>query len=500
MYKKKNITLTTVSILMLLMLTLSVVPAGATKSSTSNFQSSGATTTILVFDTSGSMDDADISGATKMQAAVSAGSSVLAVIDAENQANLGAQNEIGVVDFSSSAFVAAELTTNTSNIQGALNSLSAGGGTALPSGLELGLGLASKATPGSSPIIILLSDGMPTDGLNGEGDEDVIRQQTYDLATAAGSQGICVYTIGFGVPGSGGSIDEAFLQEVANRSGCGKYYNAQSAADLENIYILSRHEFIGDILFQGQGQIAQGQELLIATVDVPANQESLLYTLQWPGSQLDPTMVDPAGTQVDVNYPGASFTRGLSLATIIVQNPIAGQWQLGAKGVNVPNGLLTYHAVLSARQAIIPPTVVVPPAPVPEPGRSYRDLNSGSLGILPFIIFIVLFGAVLIFYAKNKKSKSSAYLQVVNDPANARMIPLKDNFVIGRGSGSSLRLSDTTTSRQHTRFNYTNGVWTIQDLGSAGGTFVNGQRIQSQQLNNGDQIKIGQASFSFQQQ
>ena len=506
MYKNKNTTFTIITIVMLMMLTFSVIPAGATEPPVSNEYSpasagTGATTTILVFDTSGSMGEADISGVTKMQAAVSAGSSILAVIDAENSANLGTQNEIGVVDFDSGASIAANLTTNTNDIQNALNSLSDGGGTALPSGLELGLGLASKAAAGSSPIIILLSDGMPTRGLNGEGSESVIRQQAYDLATAAGSQGICVYTIGFGVPGNGGSIDEAFLQEIASLSGCGKYYNAQSASDLENVYILSRHEFIGDLLFQGQGQIAQGQELLIATVDVPANQESLLYTLQWQGSQIDPTMFDPTGRLVDVNYPGASFTRGQNLATIIVQDPIAGQWQLGAIGPNVPSGTLTYHAALSARQAtIIPPAAIVPPAPVPAPGHTYRDLNSGSLGILPFMVFIVLFGAVLIFYAKNKKSKSSAYLRVVNDPANARRIPLKDNFVIGRGSGSSLRLSDTTTSRQHARFNYRSGAWFIQDLGSAGGTFVNGQRIQSRQLNNGDQIKIGQASFSFQTQ
>ena len=225
----------------------------------------------------------------------------------------------------------------------------------------------------------------------------------------------------------------------------------------------------------------------------------LLYTIQWSGSQVDPTLIDPTGVQVDVNYPGASFSKAATLATIIVQNPIAGKWQLGAYGAYVPEGILTYYAALSTRQGVILPSVV-PPTSQPAPGRSYRDLSSGSMGAIPFMILIVLFSAVLIYYAKNKKSKSSAYLQVVNDPANARMISLKDNFVIGRGSGSSLRLSDTTTSRQHTRFNYTKGVWTIQDLGSAGGTFVNGQRIQTRQLSNGDQIKIGQASFSFQQQ
>jgi hypothetical protein len=35
------------------------------------------------------------------------------------------------------------------------------------------------------------------------------------------------------------------------------------------------------------------------------------------------------------------------------------------------------------------------------------------------------------------------------------------------------------------------GAWFVQDLGSAAGTFVNGQRIQATRLNPGDQIQVG---------
>ncbi len=506
MYKKKNTTFTIITVLMLMMLTLSVAPVGATKSPISDFQSVWATSTILVFDTSGSMRDPDSSGMTKMDAAIDAGYDIINVINAENESNLGSINEIGVVEFNRNARVVSPLTTSTSSTRSALNSLVADGGTAMPSGLKTALDLANTTASGSAPLIILLSDGVPNFNLSGDNDVASSRQQSLDLASEAGARGICIYTIGLGVPGTAGSfsgdasIDEAFLKEIAERSGCGKYYNAQNSADLAFMYLLSYHRFTGDLLFEGIGQITQGQQIIVTTIDIPANQERLLYTLQWPGSQLNPTAIDPTGKQVDMNYPGASFSTHSTLATIIVQNPIAGKWQFGAYGVSVPGGVLTYHAGISARQGILPQPTAIPPTPQPAPGRSYRDFNSGSLGILPYMVAIMLFSAVLIYYAKTKKSKSGAYLQVVNDPANARRIPLKDNFVIGRGSGSSLRLSDTTTSRQHTRFNYTNGVWTIQDLGSTGGTFVNGQRIQSQQLNNGDQIKIGQASFSFQQQ
>lgn len=460
----------------------------------SNFRGS---TTILVYDTSGSMGEEDITGLTKMQAAINAGQSILSVIDAEDQANLGVQNEIGIVEFSAGASVVSELTTDISAIQAALNSLYDGGGTALPGGLSLGLEMAGNATSGSVPTIILLSDGIPTTGLNGEDDEDIARQQALNLASDAGSRGICVYTVGFGVLGTTGSvsgdasIDQDFLEEIASRSGCGKYYNAQNATDLQSVFVLARHESQGDIRYQGQGQIAQDEHLVISTVSVPAGQESLLYTLQWPGSKLDPTLLDPNGITVDSSYPGATFTQGKTIATVIVQNPIAGQWQFGAIGVDVPEGVLTYNAALSTRSPLSTITGV-PPMSNPNP----RTSNSGG-GIYPFVILVVLGSAVLIFYFKKRQGGTGAYLQVANDPNNTRVIMLKNNFVIGRNPGSSLRLADTTTSRQHAILTQNKGGWYIQDMGSSGGTFVNGRRVQSASLQNGDQIKVGQATFVF---
>jgi pSer/pThr/pTyr-binding forkhead associated (FHA) protein len=64
-------------------------------------------------------------------------------------------------------------------------------------------------------------------------------------------------------------------------------------------------------------------------------------------------------------------------------------------------------------------------------------------------------------------------------------------ILIGRGSGCDLRLVDRSVSRQHARLRYADGAWFVQDLGSAAGTFVNGQRIQAIRIKRGDQIQIG---------
>ncbi len=66
--------------------------------------------------------------------------------------------------------------------------------------------------------------------------------------------------------------------------------------------------------------------------------------------------------------------------------------------------------------------------------------------------------------------------------------------IIGRASGAAIRLSDTLISRQHVRLNVTADRVTLEDLGSANGTFVNERKISGSNLvtlNDGDTITIG---------
>lgn len=150
--------------------------------------------------------------------------------------------------------------------------------------------------------------------------------------------------------------------------------------------------------------------------------------------------------------------------------------------------------------------VVYDGAPVAPSGSSNIRTGAGAGGIFPFVIFIILGSAVLVYYAKARQKNAlmttilTAYLQVTEDPHSARTIPLKKNFIIGRAQGVDLRLADNSTSRQHARITHGDGAWYIQDMGSSGGTFVNGQRIQAARLNSGDRIKIGQATFIFRTQ
>ena len=73
----------------------------------------------------------------------------------------------------------------------------------------------------------------------------------------------------------------------------------------------------------------------------------------------------------------------------------------------------------------------------------------------------------------------------------------REKFVIGRGTGSDLQLSDPAVSHQHAMLRFAQEAWFVQDQGSECGTYVNGKRVQATRLSSGDLISIGQNRFLF---
>lgn len=73
----------------------------------------------------------------------------------------------------------------------------------------------------------------------------------------------------------------------------------------------------------------------------------------------------------------------------------------------------------------------------------------------------------------------------------------KNETIIGRGKDSDIVLKDTTISRNHARIKKSNRDYSIIDLGSFNGTWVNGKSIQNVTLHHNDQIKIGLTKLIF---
>lgn len=73
-----------------------------------------------------------------------------------------------------------------------------------------------------------------------------------------------------------------------------------------------------------------------------------------------------------------------------------------------------------------------------------------------------------------------------------------DTVTIGRDGEGDIVLMDNTVSRVHARLTRrADGVFTILDLDSLGGVFVNGQRTQQVSLATGDLLQIGDSVFRF---
>jgi diguanylate cyclase (GGDEF)-like protein len=69
---------------------------------------------------------------------------------------------------------------------------------------------------------------------------------------------------------------------------------------------------------------------------------------------------------------------------------------------------------------------------------------------------------------------------------------------VGRANDCEIWLSDDGVSRKHATISYENGVYSIEDTGSANGTFVGGQKVERAALRDGDLIQFGpQAVFRY---
>ncbi len=80
----------------------------------------------------------------------------------------------------------------------------------------------------------------------------------------------------------------------------------------------------------------------------------------------------------------------------------------------------------------------------------------------------------------------------------ARVYPLDGSVVnIGRSSENQLVLDDLRVSRAHAQLRFINGKYVIFDLGSTGGTSINGQRVIQSALHPGDVISLAGVPIIF---
>jgi hypothetical protein len=81
--------------------------------------------------------------------------------------------------------------------------------------------------------------------------------------------------------------------------------------------------------------------------------------------------------------------------------------------------------------------------------------------------------------------------------AGETFTPQGERTTIGRSPDCGIFLDDVTVSRRHAELVERDGHWLVEDGGSLNGTFVNRRRVESAELEDGDELQIGKYRLTF---
>ncbi|KUI09202.1 peptide-binding protein [Mycobacterium lehmannii] len=93
----------------------------------------------------------------------------------------------------------------------------------------------------------------------------------------------------------------------------------------------------------------------------------------------------------------------------------------------------------------------------------------------------------------------SSHLEI-SRPSGRELVPLSGQRVtLGKASTNAVSLEhDETVSRLHAVLENLGFAWSIRDLGSRNGTYLNGERISAERvLRSGDEVRLGKSRLVF---
>lgn len=308
----------------------------------------GSIDTVMVIDGSGSMyanakltDQKSIS---KFDAAASSVQKITQLIEKESKVQ-SFDNRVGLVSFAGNASILSELTSDYGKIKSAVYDKPSGsGGTNIGAGVEKGVAVLSKSNA-PNKIMILLTDGQNNAGMSKE-------EIMSGPVVKAKKEGIVIYTIGFDVESKSSyyyeGVDSILLYNIAKNTQ-GKYYYAQRVTELASAFIDLYHSSTGDLVAKTKGNIKEGETKRVK-FKIEPNSGSLRATLNWPGSKLEMSLIDPGGRKINLKSSRSEITQDSDFEDIIYRNPAPGEWQVDIMGVDVPEEELEFYLTASSQE------------------------------------------------------------------------------------------------------------------------------------------------------
>ena len=256
-------------------------------------------------------------------------------------------DKIGVVAFGSTTSVVyplQEILATGADIKGdaknAIDTITASGGTPMGAGLQLGQ--QQLNTNGQSDpirLMLLLSDGVE----NGSPTADQVLPGII-------ADKITVHTLALGI---GADVEK--LQNIAGQTG--GVYRFALADGMTDIFYAIYSKVYGEGVVKRVSGTVDPNSTVEQYITVDSTIGSMNFSLNWPGSDLDLTLVRPDGTIVDPNVAGSdpdiTFTSNLTYEFYTVYAPQPGVWTMKIFGKSTGPSGENYIASVSAMDAMI---------------------------------------------------------------------------------------------------------------------------------------------------
>lgn len=141
-----------------------------------------------------------------------------------------------------------------------------------------------------------------------------------------------------------------------------------------------------------------------------------------------------------------------------------------------------------------------PAAPIPVPQTVTREAIAGMGGAAATGGAIGAAASIAANMANTRANQAPAQplAQLIDVVTRETLEVNAAHCIIGRErAAADVILRDPNVSRRHAELTFTGSDWSIEDLNSTNGTFVNNRRITRCPLRNGDLLTFGLSNFEF---
>lgn len=166
--------------------------------------------------------------------------------------------------------------------------------------------------------------------------------------------------------------------------------------------------------------------------------------------------------------------------------------------------------VMAKFAAVLPPPVTHAPAPA----TSAHPTHLGTEGKLPAAAQVQFQSGVrapreqddtheivnkaAVQYALQQGKASTSRLTLMKADGSETSFPLtRDTYTVGRHRNNDIVISDPKVSSFHARIDRSAEGFVVVDLKSRNGSFINGRRVETGALNNGDELRMGPARLVY---